>query len=373
MARKAAMVFLVCLLVGGSALEGNQTSKKVTPFKSVVQEHFDSWDTNKDGKLESQEIDTLLRRHTIKGEAAAALASIHIWFRDHKSTMGLTKSALTQTKDGDGERRDMSQKSPHFAGDYVSFVHHLNSVPRKVFTDKKPQLESLSQGHLGDCYFVSMVGALVHRSPESVHRMIQANEAGDSAVIFADGKRTQVKELPDALICLGSTARDTGLWLNVLEEGFGQTSHSKKPGTPGDPAIDKIGHGGSQTTTIALLTGKHAINASIKKMPPAKVHQLLVEGHNRHALMGAGTEKQGKYPKGIASNHAYAVLSVQGEKIQVWNPWGNHFTPKGTPGLENGYPTEKGVFTVGLHDFCQIFGDVTIETGQPAQKGRGKR
>jgi hypothetical protein len=218
-----------------------------------------------------------------------------------------------------------------------------------------------------------MVGALVHRSPESVHRLIQTHEAGDSAVIFADGKRTEVKELPDALICLGSNAHDTGLWLNVLEEGFGQTSHPKKPGTPGDPAIDKIGHGGSQTTTIALLTGKHAINASIKKMPPAKVHQLLLEGHNRRALMGAGTERQGKYPKGIASNHAYAVLGVQGEKIKVWNPWGNHFTPKGTPGLENGYPTEKGVFTVGLNDFCQIFGDVTIETGQPAHSGRGKR
>ncbi len=369
------LALILCLLaIAMGTPQGIAQDAKSKSFKAVVEDHFDAWDANKDGKVDAQEIDKLLHRRSVKGEEAAAVASIHVWMRNHKSNQGLTKSVLTSTKDGTEERRDMAQKSPHFSSDYRSLVHHLNTVPRKPFTDKRPQLEDLSQGHLGDCYFVSMVGALVHRNAEGLHRVIRVGSSGDCELDFPDGKRAHVPELTDGLICLGSTAHQSGLWLNILEEGFGEVRRTKKPGTPGDPAIDKIGHGGSQTTTITLLTGKHAFYHSLKSLPPGKVHQLLMEAQARHLLMGAGTPSKGKkMPKGVASDHAYAILGVQGDKIQVWNPWGNHFSPKGEPGMDNGFPTEKGVFTVTVQQFCEIFSDLSIETAEAASAGKHRK
>ena len=45
-------------------------------FAEVVRAHFAEWDLNRDGRLEAQEIDRLMNRHTIRGEEAAALAAI---------------------------------------------------------------------------------------------------------------------------------------------------------------------------------------------------------------------------------------------------------------------------------------------------------
>ncbi|WP_371079264.1 C2 family cysteine protease, partial [Salmonella enterica] len=119
----------------------------------------------------------------------------------------------------------------------------------------------------------------------------------------------------DSLICLASTSLQSGIWLPVLEEAFGEVTHTKKKApVPGQPAIDKIGAGGFQSTSISLLTGRHAFDHSVKTLAPARIHQLLSEAQARHYLMGASTPsgKDRKLPKGIASNHAYAVLSVQG-------------------------------------------------------------
>lgn len=356
---------LVTILTGWAGAEDAAAKS----FKEVIEANFDKWDANRDGKLDPREIDHLIHQSGIKNYDAAAVASIHIWYRGHANHPGLTKSELVNTKDGKDERQDKSEKSPHFANDFKSLSKHLNSIPRKVFTEKKIQLDQLSQGHLGDCYLVSIVGALVHRNPDSLRRIIHEGQANGTEVTFPDGKKAHVPPLTDGIICLGSTAHESGLWLNVLEEAFGEVTHTKKPGNPGDPAIDKIGKGGAQTTTITLLTGKQSQHHPLKSTPPAKVHQILTEGQSRKLLMGTGTGANQKHPPGIASDHAYAILGVHGDKVEIWNPWGNNFTPKGPPGLTNGYHTEKGVFSVPLHEFCEIFGGINIETNQ-AKSGK---
>jgi hypothetical protein len=44
----------------------------------VVRDHFDAWDLNHDGRNEGREIDTLMSRRAIRGEAAAALAVLKL-------------------------------------------------------------------------------------------------------------------------------------------------------------------------------------------------------------------------------------------------------------------------------------------------------
>jgi len=83
----------------------------------------------------------------------------------------------------------------------------------------------------------------------------------------------------------------------------------------------------------------------------------------------ARIEKQ-KIPPGMAENHGYAVLSYDAARkiVQVWNPWGKDFTPKGPEGAENGYKTVHGSFEVPLRDFLRLFRNVCFEVKKPAQR-----
>jgi hypothetical protein len=54
--------------------------------------------------------------------------------------------------------------------------------------------------------------------------------------------------------------------------------------------------------------------------------------------------------------------------VEIWNPHGQMFTPKGTPGLENGYPTDHDRFKLPLADACKFYTGFTFETGTPAKE-----
>lgn len=362
------------LLVLSSALSllaRGQNSAKSPSFKEVVELHFKAWDTNRDGALDPGEIDKVVKSRAVKGEAAAAAASIHVWFRNHHDAPKLTLEMLASAKDGATERRDLTQKSPHFSADYTAFNKHLAKVPRQIFASEKPSLVGMSQGHLGDCFFVSTVGALVHRNPAELRHLIHPGQAGECEITFGENRRAKVEPLSDGLICLGSTAHEQGLWLNYLEEGYGQIRHTKKALAPADPALDRIAKGGDAGDVIELLTGHKAETLHPKKMPHARVQQAMTQAAASRLLMCAGTPggMGHKLPPGIPGDHDYAVLDVKGGHVTLWNPWGNHFTPKRTPaGLEHGYPVESGVFTMPFGDFCSVYGSVFVETRQAVRK-----
>jgi hypothetical protein len=73
-------------------------------------------------------------------------------------------------------------------------------------------------------------------------------------------------------------------------------------------------------------------------------------------------------PPGIARTHLYAVLDFDSKTdlVHIWNPWGNHFEPRGTPGVANGYRVRDGHFFVPLSDFIRIFPSVIYESDRPA-------
>ena len=66
-------------------------------------------------------------------------------------------------------------------------------------------------------------------------------------------------------------------------------------------------------------------------------------------------------PPGVVNDHAYAVLGydAKADTLHIWNPWGNHFEPKGDMGLEHGYSTKGGHFDMPLKDFVRVYEDST--------------
>jgi hypothetical protein len=143
--------------------------------------------------------------------------------------------------------------------------------------------------------------------------------------------------------------------------------------------LDAIAHGGFPSEAIEVMCGTRAKTVTLRKgkgtqpPPAAELPRLQSE---LHMLFSAALPRRflcccdistGKYPPGIVTDHCYAVLGYdpQTQQVTVMNPWGNHFEPKGPPGMEHGYATKSGAFTLPLSDFVQIFETVYYQTSLP--------
>lgn len=140
--------------------------------------------------------------------------------------------------------------------------------------------------------------------------------------------------------------------------------------------MDVLSGADTMTRTLQLLTGHagRALRFRPHRSPhiPDHVHVAALMPQARAILIEAQRDRRlvlcttplAAGPPGIPSKHAYAVLGYDpaGDVVHVWNPWGNHFTPAGPPGLEAGYPVQNGQFSVPLDDFIRIFGAMTYES-----------
>ena len=348
-------------------------------FETVVGQHFDRWSHAGKGVLSPERVEELVLRADVRGAEAAALAAIHCYQRKAKQeAQPVTRAFLMGTRAEDGSlRRDQAASGGNLSLNYKSFLKHISTVPRRVFTVERPSLEGISQGHLGDCYFVAGVGAAAHLNPEYLKQLIHIQLDGSCEVRFLDGARIHVPPLTDAQLALGSNAGSQGIWLNVLEEAAGREELRR---APRELPLDRLGEGGDSVFTIQLLTGHKAIKELIRphskgaRPTPAERDVPHLIERISHAIRDGMTHKRliccgvGEWPvpPGMGKWHQYAILDLKQGHVELWNPWGCHYnyTPKGTPGLQHGYPTTGGRFSMPIHDFVLVFGAVNVESDQ---------
>lgn len=383
-------------------------------FASIAGERFDAWDTDKDGLLSAGEVDVLCIDPQVKGEEAAAAASIKRIIRSGRYAVPpLTRDYLTTPAPSgrpapraDADRQDSGEvaaptpgtpalRTPNFQSSFASSVRRIRSTKRDLFADDTPDLDRCRQGPLGNCYFVASIGAAVHRDPASITSMITQQEDGSYLVRFASSQTVTVPALTDAELALSGTTGDEGLWLPVLEKALGLLRIDANPERyTTRTATDAIANGGSTSTIIRMITNHQTARITLKRRPrstekgpdgkpielppvpagdPAdlasKVRADVAEAIREQRLVACSTGVE-SLPPGISPKHAYAVIAMSQEDdtLTLWNPHGNTVRPKGEPGPKNGYPTRAGVFTLPISEFVSIFSGVVIETDTPAPK-----
>ena len=375
------LMLVIFVFVGGAWAQQQSAAPKITiqvpSYKKALEQFLPKWDVNKNDKLDRNETSALLRDGSIRSIEAAALATSHFWFlkspdkksasldeltSDIKETMAFANGSLTNIFSMQKE--------------YEFHLVHLFTSSRDMFGSKKLGIEGIAQGHMGNCFFVSMAGNLAFQNPDAIKNMIKPNEDGSNKVDFPDGRSIRINKLPEAVIALGSRTGNQGTWINVLEEAYGEVYKTNEPGDNSAIGLDRISRGGNIGETISLLTGHKSDTIAWKSGLPEdllNIRYLLGKGVKNKSLMGAGVPFDlKKPPPAIIVGHAYAILNYDEKKdvITLWNPHGNDFKPMGPEGFINGYETKGGVFTLTSRDFSFLFNYLFVETNKPISNNK---
>jgi hypothetical protein len=338
-------------------------------FLAQVKQHFAAWDADSDGTLTVAEIDRASADPQFKGDAAAALAALKRGSRFSKlKSPELNNDQIQQFATEKGEDK------PDLTGMYSQGVSRLAKVTKRdLFARGTPQLSTIHQGRLGNCFCLAPLGAVVHTRPEAVVAMFQTQDDGRIRVTL--GKNTTTVAPPtDTEIARTASNEDAGLWVNVYEKALGQLRNEAKPeGERASSPIDVLAKGGSAGTILSYITGHEITRFSFKFAKEkdlsdadraAKLKDLreqLQTAVREKRLMTCGTLKT--TVPGITGNHAYAVLGYDAktDAVKVWNPFGNDFTPKGEPGKENGYARKEGISEIPVPVFVDQFSGMAFE------------
>ncbi|OHS94729.1 Clan CA, family C2, calpain-like cysteine peptidase [Tritrichomonas foetus] len=232
---------------------------------------------------------------------------------------------------------------------------------------------SIKQGQIGDCYFVSVLVAL-SRNPKLIGSIFSEpinNDKGAACVNFHFMGKT-VPVIVDTLIPFGlSTPRfckpvtkNDQWWCSIVEKAFAKHYGSYE-------AID----GGNSHVAFYRLTGGYPIayfftNLKVKEMiANGSFWNMMFNLHRSGSFMCAGSTSGSdtqQNSKGIVLGHAYSILRVEevdGNKlIQMRNTWGNSEwkgewsdkSSKWTPRMKrllDFVDADDGVFWISFKDF----------------------
>lgn len=354
-------------------------------FSEVVQEHFRQWDANHDGKLESAEIDQLMNRPGIQGEAAAALAAIKLRERETPAKERRQFSVnLQQLVSGRGpaakaSAADSARGGAHqfnFNDHYNRNLKVLQNISPKLFAHGQPEFALMHQGEIGDCYFFSVTGFLAAREPGRIKRMIEPQANGSYVVHFFDGEKIEFPTLTQAEILVNNSGKslEDGYWLAVLEKALGlrMRRFAKSEAKKTAEATDAMAGGGDTGMMIHLYSGHPAQHIKLRERAKeretlAELRRELAQALSANRLVGltmaASPPNGGHKVPGLGYNHSYAILDFnpKAEIVTIWNPWGENFQPRGPEGVQHGFAAEHGVMRMPLQEMYQQFSSIFVE------------
>ena len=352
-----------------------------TPFFDLVKRNFRNWDLDHDGELSSNEIELAVHNPEVKGDDAAAAASLRRGVRAQKdfAPASLKKICVSlQTKSTE------EAPQPKFESMFKSHMEKLPKIEKDLFAGGTPNIDSISQGRLGDCFLIASLGTCAYRDPQRLVQMMQPEADGKVLVTYGSGTQLQLDAPTDAELLIGATSRSTGSWTAMYEKAVGtvmlKNSKSGRHVTP----LSLIGVGGTPNVPLEILTGHHVRRHGCEGYREPKnedgssaadldpLRQDLKAAFNEGRLIVGGCGPKGKQAivSGIYYNHSYGVLDYdeKTDTVLFWNPFGNKRTPKGPDGLEFGYTTEHGRFRVPLKEAVMWFGSFSIETTDPSDR-----
>ncbi|HEY3862749.1 MAG TPA: C2 family cysteine protease [Verrucomicrobiae bacterium] len=370
-------LFPVLLLAAAFSGNARAQQKPDASFVQTVAAKFFLWDTDRDQALSEAELDAAIENPGNTGRAAAALAALKRAARSTNYTLPpLTLANIRKLANSPPATNRPDLLLMYDAGlkSLAGMSHRLIFAASQLFPSGPPKLDAIRQGHMGDCFCLAPLGAMVHRSSQEAASLFEVEADGHVLVKFGGGGVFVDQPTPAefALAMLAPRGRD-GLFVNLYEKAIGRVDNLfRSPEKQSGLDIDAISKGGSMGRILSYLTGHRITTFPLKfgheatapaerDAKLAELRQKMAESGQQRLLMAAGTQKTST--PGLTQKHAYAVLAFHpaADTIELWNPHGNNFAPNGQPGLTHGYPTKAGIFTMPVKEFVQQFQEIVFE------------
>ena len=255
----------------------------------------------------------------------------------------------------------------------------------QVFIDNI-EPSDINQGNLGDCYFLSAVGALSKNS-NLIEKLFYIRERSQEHLygvyLFINGKWKLVI-LDDYFPCLGTykkrfaftSSNENELWIALLEKAWAKVNGS----------YAKVGCGGSPNEVFDVITESYSEGKKINPNKSNEIWNELKDAYRKGFIMTAGTSGDTTNldleEMGLVPAHAYTIIKVieikdsrgrNANLVHLRNPWGNtefsgdwgDSSNKWTPELKRRYglnneEKDDGEFFMSFEDFIKYFGSMGI-------------
>lgn len=182
-------------------------------------------------------------------------------------------------------------------------------------------VSDVSQGAVGDCWFIATIGSVAQRDPEFIRSGIKENPNGTISVRLFDkkGKEHWVTVTPDLPLDENGNPRGAKgngeLWPAYYEKAFAQFYNDDNDGKQG--SYEAIA-GDFPEKGAKFLTGKDADSDDAD-------FDDLKDAFNGGQQVIVSTPSKAKVPDHLkaayVTGHAFFVEKVDGDKITLRNPW----------------------------------------------------
>lgn len=310
------------------------------------------------GKVEKADVVASPARKEVKEAAHRALMKERLKTAGYEEGAGLLKPGATpQTKERAREnlwarlRRGASRKPSESSGpmkdptvqpdaktEHVSDPTYGKVRGRPFIKEEDDQdeiaMDDVSQGRLGDCYFVASLAAIAHSNPQAIRRMIKDNGDGTYKVTFHEGGEVVVDDqfpMQGGQVAYAGPgdqdARgDKELWVMLIEKAW-----AKLKGGYEQIRGSKVRM--KSEDAMEALTGNKTTTVYTSSKDEATLLEILARAADKRLPMTAGVYTQDRFDQetlrkmraqGVHANHAYAVVAVNRTKgtIELYNPWG---------------------------------------------------
>jgi hypothetical protein len=193
----------------------------------------------------------------------------------------------------------------------------------------------VDQNALGDCFFLAAVAAVARSKPEALRKLIKKNSDGSYDVtLYVHDKWFSVNREPKVIKNVRPTfptgpdgspvyagIADKELWVMILEKAYaihlGGYDDLDEGGDPED-AIEVLGGIDAESFSLSSMSEKEIL----EKIKAAKKDNLPIVASSK--TFDKGDKKTialaGKL--NVVGNHAYSVIGVTGNNVDLDNPWG---------------------------------------------------
>jgi hypothetical protein len=180
----------------------------------------------------------------------------------------------------------------------VKKIQRYTPVDAPLFT-KKPSVDDIAQGNLGDCYFLAGLLSAVDKNPDAIQQLLRDNGDGTVTVkLFGqeEGETLVPRYFKVAKTTMesddGRSQHASALWVEMLEKAWAQLRSEKKDGSfsmlgnekgTGYEAIPALT--GTPTAAVKIAHSKHQTGTLIGDPKTYGVNEVEVNKSNSGALV----------------------------------------------------------------------------------------